>query len=117
MNKQDDKWDTTAIYGVLWYGIGILFFKGDYLLAILSSFAYTSVVSLNSVLQPVRKKYPYFIMCVVTSFIYMWGIVYVFQVLEINNLWRTLAAMPLICFVYWFGTRKVRPLLTERKES
>ncbi|MGD8123061.1 hypothetical protein [Vibrio sp. TRT 2004] len=117
MNKQDDKWDTTAIYGVLWCCVVILFFKGDYLLAILSSFAYTSVVSLNSVLQPVRKKYPYFIMCVVTSFIYVWGIVYVFQLLEIRNLWRMLATLPLIFLMYWFGTRKVRPLLTERKES
>lgn len=117
MTNQDSKWDTVSIYSVLWCGIGILFFKGDYLLGTLCSAIYTIVVSLVSVLQPVRKKYPYLTICVIASFIYVLGTVYLFQLLGLSNLWRTLSVLPLMCFVYWFGTRKVRPLLTERKES
>jgi len=117
VTNQDSKWDTVSIYSVLWCGIGILFFKGDYLLGVLCSATYIIAVSLVSALQPVREKYPYFTICVIASFIYVWGTVYLFQLLGLNNLWRTLAVLPLMCLAYWFGARKVRPMLMERKGS
>ncbi|OCH51717.1 hypothetical protein BCT92_20575 [Vibrio sp. 10N.261.52.E5] len=117
MTNRDDKWDVTAICSVLWCGVGILFFKGDYLLAALGSVVYTITIIFAPVLRPVRNKYPYFTLCIAVSFLYFFGIVYLFQLVGLNNLWRTLAMFPLMCLGYWFGTRKVRPILKENKSG
>lgn len=117
MTEQDEKWDTTAVYYVLWCGVIILFFKEDYLLATLSSGGYIALVAFVSALKPIREKYPLLVPYIAVSFGYLFGIVYSFQLFDINNLWRFLATFPLACFAYWFATRKVRPILRENKNG
>ena len=117
MTEQDEKWDTTAVYFELWCGVITLFFKEDYLLATLSSGGYIALVAFASALKPIREKYSLLVPYIAVSFGYLFGIVYVFQAFGINNLWRTLVTFPLLCFGYWFATRKVRPILKENKNG
>ena len=117
MTNQEDKWDTATIYGVLWCGVVILFFRGDYGWAVLGSIIYTTLFTFVAVLKPVREKYPYLTVYILLSFVYLFGVIYLFKLMDLNNLWRTLVTFPLTCFVYWFGTRKVRPILKENKNG
>ncbi|MFC5077873.1 hypothetical protein VTH8203_04528 [Vibrio thalassae] len=117
MTEQDEKWDTTAVYFVLWIGVAILIAKEDYILAVLSGGGYIALVAFASALKPIREKYPLLMLYIAVSFGYLFGIVYVFQAFGINNLWRTLVTFPLLCFGYWFATRKVRPILKENKNG
>ncbi|MCY9852195.1 hypothetical protein [Vibrio mediterranei] len=117
MTEQDEKWDTTAVYFVLWGGVVILFLKEDFILATLAAGGYIALVMFASALKPIREKYPLLMLYIAASFGYFLGIVYSFQLLDINNLWRFLATFPLACFAGWFATRKVRPILKSHKNS
>ncbi len=105
------------MFGVQWCLVGILFFKGDYILAVLGSITYTIVVAQIPVLKPVRKQYPYFAVGIGASFIFHFGIVYTFGFYDLDNVWRTLATLPVAFYVYWFYTRKVRPILNSNKKE
>ncbi|MGD8123119.1 hypothetical protein [Vibrio sp. TRT 2004] len=115
MTDQEDKWDTASNAIMLWCGIGILFSKGDFLLASILAVTYTCVIATLKVMEPVRKKYSKLVLFTLVSFMYDGGVVYTLELLGINNLWRFVATFPLACFVYWFGTRKVRPILKKNK--